>query len=175
MALPHGRNKTGLTPKQALFVKEYLVDLNSTQAATRAGYSKKTANEQGCRLLANVNIQSAIRAETEKRSEKVGFSAENTLRELQNIVHFNVKNVFDDDGRLKSIKDLDDSVASAIASVEFSTSLEGDGSRIIKLRPYDKTKAVDMAMKHFGLFEKDNEQQGSVVAAILKARGRCKS
>lgn len=175
MALPHGRNKTGLTPKQALFVREYLVDLNATQAAARAGYSKRTASEQSARLLGDVRIQEALNAATKKRSEKVGFSAENTLKELQNIVHFNIKNVFDNDGKLKSIKDLDDSVASAIASVEFSTNLEGDGSRIIKLRPYDKTKAVDMAMKHFGLFEKDNEQQGSVVAAILKARERCKS
>lgn len=49
-----------MTPKQKRFVEEYLIDLNATQAAIRAGYSPKTANEQGARLLANVSIQSAI-------------------------------------------------------------------------------------------------------------------
>ena len=49
-----------LTPKQEAFVAEYLIDLNATQAATRAGYSAKTANEQGSRLLANVNVSQAV-------------------------------------------------------------------------------------------------------------------
>ena len=49
-----------LTPKQEAFVQEYLIDLNATQAAIRAGYSEKTANEQGSRLLANVKIAKAI-------------------------------------------------------------------------------------------------------------------
>ena len=49
-----------LTPKQAEFVRQYLVDLNATQAAIRAGYSEKTANEQGSRLLANVSVSQAI-------------------------------------------------------------------------------------------------------------------
>ena len=46
--------------RQDLFVKEYLIDLNATQAAIRVGYSVKTANEQGARLLANVSVQSKI-------------------------------------------------------------------------------------------------------------------
>ena len=49
-----------LTPKQERFVQEYLIDLNATQAAVRAGYSQKTANEQGSRLLRNVNIRARI-------------------------------------------------------------------------------------------------------------------
>ncbi len=49
-----------LTPKQARFVEEYLLDLNATQAATRAGYSKKTANEQGAQLLAKLRIRQAV-------------------------------------------------------------------------------------------------------------------
>ena len=47
-----------LTDKQEMFCKEYLIDLNATQAAIRAGYSKKTANEQAGRLLVNVSVQS---------------------------------------------------------------------------------------------------------------------
>jgi phage terminase small subunit len=56
-----------LTPKQARFVEEYLVDLNAKQAAIRAGYSPKTAEVQGCRLLRNVQVAAAIqRAQAER-------------------------------------------------------------------------------------------------------------
>ncbi|KAF0844337.1 phage terminase small subunit [Methylovorus glucosotrophus] len=61
-----------LTPKQAMFVQEYLIDLNATQAAIRAGYSEKTANEQGARLLANVSVRSKVdelMKDREKRTE----------------------------------------------------------------------------------------------------------
>ena len=175
MAVEHGKDKTKLTPKQSVFVQEYLVDINALQAAIRSGYSKKTAQVQASKLLSNPKVQAAINIGMGKRAEKVGFSAEATLRELQNIVHFSVKNVFDENGQLKKIHELDDATASAIASIEFATKMDGESPvHVCKLRPYDKTKAVDMAMKHFGLFEKDNEQQGNVVDAILRARGRCK-
>lgn len=61
-----------LTPKQAEFCRQYLIDLNATQAAIRAGYSVKTAKEQAARLLTNVNIQSEIsqmQVAREKRTE----------------------------------------------------------------------------------------------------------
>lgn len=59
-----------MTPKQQRFVEEYLVDLNATQAAIRAGYSKKTANEQAARLLANVSVQAAVAAARASLSER---------------------------------------------------------------------------------------------------------
>jgi phage terminase small subunit len=69
-----------LTPKQERFVEEYLVDLNATKAAERAGYSARTANEQGARLLANVSVQEAIQAAKAKRAKKIAVSAEDVLR-----------------------------------------------------------------------------------------------
>lgn len=68
-----------LTPKQAAFVKEYLVDLNATQAAIRAGYSARTADVQASRLLANVKVQAAIRAAMNERSERVEITADMVL------------------------------------------------------------------------------------------------
>ncbi len=61
-----------LAPKQARFVEEYLVDLNATQAAIRAGYSQRTANEQGARLLANVSVRSLISEAKSRLSERTG-------------------------------------------------------------------------------------------------------
>jgi phage terminase small subunit len=64
-----------MTPKQDAFVREYLLDLNATQAAIRAGYSERTANEQGSRLLANASVAAAIADAKEKRAEKLEISA----------------------------------------------------------------------------------------------------
>jgi phage terminase small subunit len=74
-----------LTPKQARFVEEYLIDLNATQAARRAGYSARTANEQGCRLLANVSVADAIAAAQNRRAQRTEVSADRVVAELAKI------------------------------------------------------------------------------------------
>lgn len=75
----------GLTPKQEAFVREYLIDLNGTQAAIRAGYSAKTANEQAARLLAKANVAEAVSAAKAERAEKTGINAEWVLRETADV------------------------------------------------------------------------------------------
>jgi phage terminase small subunit len=65
-----------LTPKQLRFVDEYLVDLNATQAAIRAGYSAKTANEQGARLLSNVMVQAALAERMKAREQRTEVNDE---------------------------------------------------------------------------------------------------
>lgn len=72
-----------LTPKQQRFVDEYLVDLNATQAAIRAGYSAKTAEVQGPRLLGNVRIAAAIRKRQEKRQERTEITQDFVLNGLR--------------------------------------------------------------------------------------------
>ncbi len=71
-----------LTPKQARFVEEYLVDLNATQAAVRAGYSKKTAEQQGARLFRNVKVAAAIREAQEARSERTKIDQDWVIKRL---------------------------------------------------------------------------------------------
>lgn len=70
-----------LTPKQSAFVQEYLIDLNGTQAAIRAGYSARTANEQAARLLAKASVSQAVAEAQAKRAEKVGIDAAYVLRQ----------------------------------------------------------------------------------------------
>lgn len=72
-----------LTPKQRRFVEEYLIDSNATQAAIRACYSQKTANEQGARLLVNVSIQEAIAEGQAKAAERNEITVDNLLAELE--------------------------------------------------------------------------------------------
>lgn len=89
-----------LTIKQETFVAEYLVDLNATQAAIRAGYSAKTANEQGSRLLTNVSVQKLIQERMDKRSERTEITADYVLKTIQDTIErcSQAKPVFDKSG-----------------------------------------------------------------------------
>lgn len=92
-----------MTPKQQRFVEEYLVDLNATQAAIRAGYSEKTAYSQGQRLLKNAEIQKSIADAQAARSEKVAIDAEWVLRRLAMEAEADLGDLYDAEGTLKPI------------------------------------------------------------------------
>ena len=77
----------GLIPRRQRFVTEYLVDLNASQAALRAGYSARTAPQQGSRLLKNVHVQAAIAAKQTQQLAAVNVRVEDVLRDLQAIAH----------------------------------------------------------------------------------------
>ncbi len=72
-----------LTPKQARFVEEYLLDLNATQAAIRAGYNKKTANEQGAQLLAKLSIRQAVAEAQAVRSKRTEITQDEVIQGLK--------------------------------------------------------------------------------------------
>lgn len=75
-----------LTPKQEAFIREYLVDLNATQAAIRAGYSERTACEQASRLLADVKIAELVKAAMDKRAERTEITADYVLNGIRDLV-----------------------------------------------------------------------------------------
>ena len=81
----------GLTPRQARFVKEYLVDLNGTQAAIRAGYSARTAAAQAVRLLINVKVKAAVEAGAATQHAQLDLTAEKVLTELLGVGYATVK------------------------------------------------------------------------------------
>lgn len=74
---------SNLTPKQARFVAEYLVDLNATQAAIRAGYSEKTARQAGSENLSKPDIQEAIEEAQQARSKRTGIDQDEVVRGLK--------------------------------------------------------------------------------------------
>lgn len=74
-----------LTPKQHAFVMEFMIDRNGTQAAIRAGYSERTANEQAARLLANVSVAAAVNELTKARAERVLITADDVLSSIKRI------------------------------------------------------------------------------------------
>lgn len=138
-----------LTPKQKRFVDEYLVDLNATQAAIRAGYSKKTARSSGQRMLTNVDIADAIASAKKERSERTEITIDRVVRELARLGLSDVRKLFDHTGQLKSISELADDTAAMIASIDVSVVGSGEDSEVIKrIKLWDKNSALDKLMKH---------------------------
>lgn len=82
----NGRYAMDLTPRQQRFVQEYLLDLNATQAAIRAGYSRKTAKAIGSRLLTNVDVAQAVADAQAKRAERLELTAASITKQLMSIV-----------------------------------------------------------------------------------------
>ena len=155
-----------LQPKHARFVAEYLVDLNGTQAAIRAGYSPRTAAVQASTLLTNPKIAAAVSDGQAKRLASADLSAVRVLEELRRLAFSDVRGLFDADGNLKPIHTLTDSEAAAIASIEVvkKNLAAGDGQTdtVHKLKVWDKTRSLEMLAKHFGLLIERMEHAGQI-------------
>jgi len=148
-----------LTDKQAAFVREYLVDKNATQAAVRAGYSPKTANEQAARLLTKTNIKAAVDAGLADLASRVGITAERVLRERARIAFFDPRKLLDAEGNPKPMHELDDDTAAAIAGVEViemkgGAEIPGVLSLVKKYRLAAKDTSLAALEKYLGLTEK---------------------
>lgn len=149
--------KRGLTPKQQMFVAEYLKDLNATQAVIRAGYSKRTAEVQGPRLLGNVRVAAAVQKAMDARSNRIEIKADAVLQEIAKLAFSDPGELFDARGRLRPIKDLPDHVRRSISSVEVVTSRAPGGEpedveHTAKIRFWDKRGSLELLGKHLKLF-----------------------
>jgi phage terminase small subunit len=147
-----------LTPKQDMFVQEYLIDLNATQAAIRAGYSPATANEQGSRLLANASVAAAVERAKAERSARIGLTADRILEELS-VIAFAHMGQFAEWGpsgvRFKPSADVD---GRAVAEVKETTTQHG-GSQGIKL--HDKVASLKLLGQHIGMFVERHEHRNA--------------
>lgn len=166
-----------LTPQQRVFVAEYIKDRNGTQAAIRAGYSEKGAATQAERLLRNAEVRSAVDAAITKVAEKAELTAERTLRELARLAFFDPRKLLNPDGSPKPLNELDDDTAACLAGMDIMEEYEGSGEdrKFVgytkKYKIADKNSALDKAMKHLGLFERDNEQKTNPLTELLKSLG----
>ena len=133
-----------LNEKQKQFCEEYIIDLNGTQAAIRAGYSAKTANEQAAQLLAKLSIQEYICELKNKRSERVKYSQDELMRDI-----LEVKN------RCMQANPVLDK--------------EGNETGIWKFDSNGANKALDMLAKHVGFYETDNKQKAFNISVNREA------
>ena len=155
-----------LNPRQQRFVQEYLIDLNATQAAIRAGYSARTANEQGARLLAKVSVAAAVQAEMDKRAKRTEITADRVLKELALLGFANAEEYFiwgPDGVTIKDSAELTPEQTAAVAEVSQTVTEQGG---TIRVKLYDKRASLELIGRHLGMFKDVVEHKGDPLAIV---------
>lgn len=151
-----------LTKKQAIFVEEYLVDLNATQAAIRAGYSEKTADRTGPELLGKTCVGEAVALRMKDREARTQITQDKVLREIARIALADPRKVMSWGPAgvvLVASEDLSEDDAAIVAEVSESFTENG---RTLRVKMGDKLRALDMLGRHLGLFKEKIELSGTV-------------
>lgn len=169
-----------MTPRQAQFVREYLLDLNATQAAIRAGYSPRTANEQGARLLADVSVAEAIKAAMDERAKRTGITTDRVLQEVAKLAFLDIAGAFSADGTMKPLHEIDPDVRAALAGLEVAE-ITGDEGQVVgrlrKIKLADKTANLTLLMRHLGMLNDKVKVQGDadnpLAMLIREVQGSC--
>jgi phage terminase small subunit len=165
-----------LTAKQARFVAEYLIDLNATRAAKACGYHPKTA----AKLVAKSSIAAAILAGQTRDLEKAGVTKDRLLQELGAVACVNAREYWNADGSAKHPLQLSADQGAALAGFEvlIKNAKAGDGitDTIHKFKLWDKVRAIELYMKHYGMLVEKVEVKTvdaeARVARLVAARKR---
>lgn len=167
-----------LTAKQQRFVAEYLIDLNQTQAAIRAGYSEKTAAEQASRLLTNVKVSEAVQAAMKARSDRTEIDADWVLKRLARDATADLADLYNENGTLKAVHEWPmawrTGLVAGIDTVQERDGEDPDGNPVYatvrKVKLLDRTKLVELIGKHVdvGAFKDKIEHSGEIKTPELK-------
>lgn len=155
----------GLTPRQQRFVDEYLIDLNATQAAIRAGNSAKNAGKIGPELLGKTGVAGAVQTAMAERSYRTTITVDRVLTELAHLAFSDMRQfaAWGPDGvKVKDSEDLSEDAARCVAEVSQTVTQHG-GS--IRFKLHDKVAAVKLVAEHLGMFGAktlDGEEFGEI-------------
>lgn len=172
-----------LTKKQELFVSEYLIDLNATQAAIRAGYSENAAKETGYENLTKPHIQDAIQEAQKKRLEKNEVNADYVLKRLIEIDEMDVVDILDDDGHLKPVTQWPKTWRRTISGLDVQELMMGKVETVLrKIKWPDKVKNLELLGKHIDVqaFKDKREIEGeltvnNLIAEISESNGESRA
>ncbi|MED5734146.1 terminase small subunit [Enterobacter ludwigii] len=139
-----------LTDKQEMFCREYLIDLNATQAAIRAGYSAKTANRTASENLSKPDIQSRIAELKAQRNDLVGINATYVLNRLVEIDQMDVLDILNNTGELKPVAEWPKVWRTTLSGMEvMEMASEGNAAALLKkIKWPDKVKNLELLGKH---------------------------
>ena len=168
-----------LNEKQQRFVEEYMIDLNATQAAIRAGYSVKNAASIGAQLLKKTQVQRAIARAKAERSRRTGITSDRVLQELARIAFVNAADLIDPE-TAQVLPDASPDDLKVISGVKVKyvphKELNDDGEIMIvdaierEVKMCDKVRALDMLCKHLGLYDaKQGDDEGGTGIVELPA------
>lgn len=177
--LKGGGGMAELNEKQQRFVEEYMIDLNATQAAIRAGYSVKSASDIGGQLLGKTHVQRAIARAKAERSRRTGITSDRVLQELARIAFVNAADLIDPE-TAQVLPDASPDDLKVISGVKVKyvphKELNDDGEIMIvdaierEVKMCDKVRALDMLCKHLGLYDaKQGDDEGGTGIVELPA------
>lgn len=151
-----------LNLQQQKFVAAYIETGNATEAALKAGYSKKTAYSQGHRLLKKREIQQGIQQPLNRAAQKLDLTAERVLGEIARLAFFDIRKLVDNTGKPLPLSELDDDTAAAIVGLDVVNIGNSDAGigEVLKFKLADKKGALEMAAKHLGLLKDKVEVTG---------------
>jgi phage terminase small subunit len=151
-----------LTPKQACFVEEYLLDFNATQAAIRAGYSARRASEIGYSLLQKNTVQSAIEVAQRERSARTGVTADRVVQEIARLAFSSLSDVMTWGPDGAQVRRDDEITPDAVAAIAEITETRNG----VKVKLHNKVSALEQLAKHVGLYN-DRAAPAAVDAVIF--------
>jgi phage terminase small subunit len=143
----------GVHQRRTRFVKEYLLEQNATKAAIAAGYSEKTAGQQGHRLLKDAQIRAEIEQKNTEINQKLDLSVERIKLEIARLCYYDPAAFFKPDGSPKAIADIDEDSRRAMVGFETAELFEGSGEKrdlagyIKKFKLSDKGRALELAAR----------------------------
>ena len=157
-----------MTPKQAIFISEFLIDGNATRAAIAAGFSEAGAHVTGARLLKSPKIAAAIAARHGERQKKLAVTAERVLEEIAKLAFYDPRDLFDAAGNLKPITQLDDISRAAIAGLDVERKETPGASSIVKkVKLADKGQNLERLGRYLKLFTDRLEHDGRITLEQL--------
>lgn len=163
-----------LTPRQQRFIDEYLIDLNATQAAIRAGYSERTASQIGRQQLQKTSVSDAIAQAMKAREKRTHITQDRVLQEVARIAFFDIRRLYNQDGTLKRPHELDDEAAAVLSAIEVIETSAGEEGALLctkKAKVFDKGNALTLAMRHLGMLTDKVQHSGPGEGAIPVAVG----
>lgn len=163
--------------KEKRFVEEFIIDMNATDAAARAGYEGTRAHlsTTGYNLTRKPEIAKAIREAMDKRAERVELHQDEVLQHLIDHLRVDMGDAFGADGKLLTWADMPQHVRRAIQSVEVEELFEfEDGKKaqigwVKKVKFWSKDKALELAMRHRGLLNDKLKVEGTSLEELVKA------
>lgn len=164
------KEAVALTARQSRFVDEYLIDLNATQAAIRAGYSVKTAKSQAQRLLTNVGVAHAIATRQQQRSLRTNIDADYVLHRLHEIDQLDVADILDEAGNMLPVRQWPKAWRTSITGLDMHEMMADDVATVVrKIKWPDKLKNIELLGKHVSVkaFEAEKESAAEDMATAL--------
>ena len=157
-----------LNPRARAFVAEFKIDRNATQAAIRAGFSAKTARQAGARLLSKAHVKAALSVQAVTQEREAAITADRVLQELARISLSDSRRLFDENGKLKAIKDWSLEDSACVASIKVTRRIvekaTDERPAVIEethdIKLWDKVASLAKVGQHLGMFVERSQQLG---------------